>query len=404
MMTNHIDSPHALIFGAGKIGRGFIAHLLHQSKYIISFVDNQEKVVVLLKQNKEYPVVIMGAPEKNIRIPVHDAWLLNEKNAISNAIVETDVIFTAVGGQNLELLGSVMAQGIKERFQKGIKISLNIIICENYHQPARLLRESIVSNLDSQYHNLFQEYIGIAETQVQRSVIEPTPEMIRENPLSLSAQDWWEMPVDADALKPPIPVITGFKLIKNFKNSLQRKLYTYNATNAVICYLGYLKGYTYLADASDDREIISILERTWKESNPAIVQILGYTSDDQKIYAESALKKYQKREIVDPIERNARDPIRKLGRFDRLIGPACLALDCGIQPVAYAYVIAAAFHYDHPDDPKALELQSIIRNEGLSAAIERICALQPEHTLHKLILARYRDFKNVKNTHNLPLL
>ena len=38
---------------------------------------------------------------------------------------------------------------------------------------------------------------------------------------------------------------------------------------------------------------------------------------------------------------------------DRLAGPACLAMEQGIRPVALSRGIAAALRYDAPGDPSA---------------------------------------------------
>ena len=392
----------ALIFGAGKIGRGFIAHLLHVSDYSVSFVDVQETVINHMREYKAYPVNILGAEDKNATIPVEAAWLLSDMDEVSGAVAESDIIFASVGGQNLALLGPVLAKGLEKRFSENPEADLNIVVCENYHKPAQIVRNAVLERLEPRYHDAFNEHVGIAETQIQRSVIEPTEEMVREHPLSLKAQDWWVLPVDADALKKPLPEVTGMKFIENFANALQRKLFTYNATNAVVCYLGYLKGHELLADAALDEEIIGITHRSWNESNPAIVKLLGYTDDEQKEFAEAAMGKYQKREIVDPIERNARDPLRKLGRNDRLVGPACMAMEAGINPEVYAYVIAAALYYDHPDDPRAQTLQQMIREKGVAAVLETVCGLPAGNELHKMILKRYPEFANVKKTGKLP--
>ena len=402
MAVSEQKSPHALIFGAGKIGRGFIAHLLHESNYQLSFVDVQEKIITLLNEYKEYPVVIMGAPEKNVTLPVADAWILSDMENVSEAIADSDVIFISVGGQNVALIGPVLAKGLTKRFERNSHSSLNIIICENYHQPGKIAEKGTLKWLDPKYHAIFRERVGIAETQIQRSVIEPTEEMVREHPLALKAQDHWILPVDADSLKPPVPEVKGFQLVENFQNALQRKLYTYNATNAVVCYLGYLKGYEFLADAANDPEIIEIVEKSWEESNPAIVKQFGYTAEEQHTYAQSALEKYQKREIVDPIERNARDPIRKLGMHDRLVGPASMAIESGIKPLTYAYVIAAALQYDYPDDARAQTLQAWIREKGLAVVLNSICGLALDSELTHMIEKRYHDFKDSKKTGSLP--
>ncbi len=47
-----------LIIGAGKIGRGFIAHLFYKSGYKLWFLDASQEVVQLLNIEKKYRVDI----------------------------------------------------------------------------------------------------------------------------------------------------------------------------------------------------------------------------------------------------------------------------------------------------------------------------------------------------------
>ena len=72
-----------------------------------------------------------------------------------------------------------------------------------------------------------------------------------------------------------------------------------------------------------------------------------------------------------------RDPLRKLGRHDRLVGPACLALEYGIQPYHLALAIAAALHYANLQDPAAVKLQSMLSESGLDVVLREVCGSSP---------------------------
>lgn len=50
----------AIIFGGGKIARGFIAQLLYQSKYEIVFVEQNQALVDQLNRAGKYYVNVMG--------------------------------------------------------------------------------------------------------------------------------------------------------------------------------------------------------------------------------------------------------------------------------------------------------------------------------------------------------
>jgi mannitol-1-phosphate/altronate dehydrogenase len=61
-----------------------------------------------------------------------------------------------------------------------------------------------------------------------------------------------------------------------------------------------------------------------------------FTEDGILSYAKDALKRMVNPFLNDPIERITRDPVRKLGWEDRLIGSMRLALDAGVQPLLLA--------------------------------------------------------------------
>ncbi len=367
---------YAVIFSAGKIARGFIAHLLALSGYRITFVEKNRELVAALRARGRYTVHIMGAPAKSITIEGFEVLGSEESEAVAGRAAEAAVIFVSVGGPNLPQIAPLLAAGLSRRTQP-----VNVILCENYFQPARWLRELV------EQAGCPTGQVGFVETMVLRSTVEPTPEMKAQDPLALKAQDLWEMPADKRAFVGEIPPILGLAPRENFEGGLIRKLFTYNAINAVISYAGHLKGYTLLADAANDAELAALARQAYREVAPALCRKYGFDAEDQDRFAESAIAKYQKREIVDPIERNVRDPIRKLGRNDRLVGPACLALEYGTRPVALARAIAAALRYESPGDAAAAELQRMIRQEGLAAVLKQVCGIDPEGELGKLITA-----------------
>lgn len=53
-----------VIFGAGKIARGFVGHLLYLSNIPFTFVEKADPLVDLINQRGQYTVNILGNPEK----------------------------------------------------------------------------------------------------------------------------------------------------------------------------------------------------------------------------------------------------------------------------------------------------------------------------------------------------
>ncbi|MDR3677005.1 MAG: hypothetical protein P4N24_16060 [Acidobacteriota bacterium] len=375
----------AVIFGAGKIARGFIAHLLVLSGFEITFVEKSRELVALMRQRKRYKVHIMGAPEKSMGIEGFDVLSSEDAHRVAEEVAEAAVIFVSIGGPNLPQVAPLLAAGIQFATAKGRTAPLNIILCENYFQPGPWLRQMVLELLPGNEGNWFQEHVGVVETTVLRSSVEPTEEMKADDPLSVKVQDMWELPADKEAFVGPPPPIQGLFPKEKFQTALIRKLYTYNAINAVFAYLGHLKGYQLLSDAANDPELLREAEACSREAGEGLCKRYGFDPEEQRQFAASAIAKYRKREIVDPIERNARDPVRKLSRNDRLVGPACLALEEGIRPAALSRAIAAGLLYDNAGDPGARNIQALIQRAGLATALREICGISDQDDLAKMI-------------------
>jgi mannitol-1-phosphate 5-dehydrogenase len=300
------------------------------------------------------------------------------------------LVFVSVGGPNLPAVAATLAAGLRARRAAGGR-ALNIICCENWHRPAEVVRQGLVELLAGEDRAYVASQIGIAEATVLRSCIEPTEEQRAADPLAIQAQDYWELQIDAAALVEALPPIPGLKPLANFHAALERKLFTYNAGNAAIAYLGAQRGHRFLYEAANDPMILEVAHGVYRESGAAICARHGYAAEEQAAFAQQSLRKYQDATITDPVERNVRDPWRKLGRHDRLIGPACLALEYGIRPFQLALVIAAALQYSNEEDPAAVRLQQLLADEGLEAVFQKVCGIEPEGVLARLVKERWPE-------------
>lgn len=195
----------AVIFGAGKIARGFIAHLLVLSGFEITFVEKSRELVALMRQRKRYKVHIMGAPEKSMGIEGFDVLSSEDAHRVAEEVAEAAVIFVSIGGPNLPQVAPLLAAGIKIATAKGRTVPLNIILCENYFQPGPWLRQMVLELLPGNEGNWFQDHVGVVQTTVLRSSVEPTEEMKADDPLSVKVQDMWELPADKEAFVGPPP-------------------------------------------------------------------------------------------------------------------------------------------------------------------------------------------------------
>ena len=130
-----------VIFGAGKIARGFIGHLLYLSDIPFVFVEKADVLVDLINERGQYPVNILGAPEKNCTVKGIPALKFSQEEEIIDAIAHADAVFNAVGGKNLAEIVPFYTKGIERRAALAaagqLRRPLNFITCENWKKPAQ---------------------------------------------------------------------------------------------------------------------------------------------------------------------------------------------------------------------------------------------------------------------------
>ena len=380
-----------VIFGAGKIARGFIAHLLSLSDIDFIFVEKADALADLINERGQYTINILGAPEKNYVVKNAKALKFSQEKEITEAIAEADVVFDAVGGKNLQEIVPFYIKGIEKKAEKGGY--LNFVTCENWKEPAKILKEGVEAGIAPEAREYLDNYVGFTESVIMRSGIEAPKELLEKDPLIVNVQNYWHLPVDAARVKGSLPDIKYMEPLTGFAGFLERKFYTYNAANGTTSFVGALLGYKVLAEAAHDERILKILDGVYQETGKALSMKHGISLEEQMAFARTSLNKLQDYTIVDSIERNARDPQRKLGKDDRLVGSARMVLSCGIRPENLCTAIACAIYYRNPEDSSAVALEKVVKEEGIDAVLEKICGIEPEGELGILIKEKIEKIK-----------
>src|SRR5271157_4437993 len=106
---NHMSARTSVIFGAGKIARGFIAHLLTLSGFRITFVEKSPALVSLLRERQKYKVHVMGAPDKDIVIEGFETLSCGEVGLVAQRLAAASVVFVSIGGPNLPQVAPLIA-------------------------------------------------------------------------------------------------------------------------------------------------------------------------------------------------------------------------------------------------------------------------------------------------------
>ena len=354
--------PMAVIFGAGKVGRGFLAQLLNRAGWDFTLVDSHTDTVNALREHDGWDVYNL-ANGANERLQARHIWHIDDN--LEQVLVGSDLMLTAMGANHLKHWAHQIRKPLCERLKIG---EIDLILAENHPRPAAEVREVLLEEANEEERRLIEARLGIAQAQVLRSCIEPTG---NQHPLTVQIQDYWTLPLDGDALRTDIS-IEGFEKKADFERELTRKLFTYNCVNAMVCYIGHLSGYEWLADAANDPMIAELALQAGRESSAALVAAYGFEAAEQEMWCNRALEKYQDESIRDPIERNARDPMRKLGRTERLLGPVHLCIEHDLPYQTLMIGVVAALRYPGaimsetlPTGEAEIKLESLLARESL---------------------------------------
>ena len=381
---------HAVMFGAGNIGRGFLGQLFSESGYEVVFVDVDELLIAALNERGGYPLRLVDN-EHVEELSISPVRALHSRNAeaVAEALSTADIAATAVGARVLPHIAPLVAVGLVRRAEAGTPSALNVIVCENLHEAAAAFRQMVELHVPQSRRPYFETYVGFVDTVIGRMVPPPTPEMRAQDPALIVVEPYKELPVDRRGFVGKIPPIVGMQPCDNFAAYTARKLYLHNCGHAVLAYLGYQRGHTFGYEALDDPAIRPVFEQALTEAQAGIVAGYAVEALWLKAHADDLIQRYANRALGDTIFRLGRDPIRKLAPHDRLVGAARLAEQAGVRPQGLSWGIAAAYRFDPPDDPLAVDLQALIAADGLEAVMSRVSGIEPGEPLAALVRERY---------------
>ena len=349
------------VIGAGKTGRGFIGRLLAESEQSILFIDKNEALVNELNAKKQVRIGFFGDRRPAFTLSDYTAatWDTVQK-------IESELILVSVCGPNLPDVGAAL----RERLDPAKHYY--IITAENSSKPAKVLKEAI----------------GLANVSVSESTVFCTT--IEDGAgMDISSENYPYLQCDADLLDGYVPAVKGIRPVGEFGNFLTRKLFTYNAASCVIAYLGHLRGYTDYGAAANDPEILTLLDRNYAATNRALCAEFGYEETDQAEFAALSKVKFTDRTIVDTVARNAREPQRKLGAAERVIGPMLLLHKHGEDTEVLEMTAAAMLCYDNEGEDK---WRAIKAEKSAAEILTDIGGLPAEHPCFAKILTRYKAF------------
>ncbi|KGP71923.1 mannitol-1-phosphate 5-dehydrogenase [Pontibacillus yanchengensis] len=378
----------AVHFGAGNIGRGFIGELLYASNYETIFVDVNETLIDQLNQRQSYTVELAGSGEK---IDVHNVSGLNsisQKDAVVDAIVNADIITTAVGPHILSAISEIIAQGLEKRLEQG-KSPINIIACENMIGGSEQLKAHILDHINYQ-KDTFEKNVGFPNAAVDRIV----PDQNNDDPLTVKVEPYYEWVVETSDIKGEKPPVQGIKYVDDLTPFIERKLFTVNTGHAGAAYLGRYYGHQTIKQAMDDPTIVGKVRAALHESGSVLIEKYNFSKEEHHEYIEKIIERFLNPDLSDEVTRVGRAPKRKLGSNDRLIRPALEYIEwVGKDPENLSEIIAAALLYKDDNDDEASSLHQSVKEKGAIETLKEVAELEDDSRLVKAVETRLNEMK-----------
>ncbi|MDT3425323.1 mannitol-1-phosphate 5-dehydrogenase [Paenibacillus forsythiae] len=378
----------AVHFGPGNIGRGFIGLLLSKSGYEVCFVARNEKQIAQLRRRKQYPVELANNKSDTSIIRNVTAIHINDRKDVNEAIAAADLITTAVGVSALKHIAPSIAKGIVNRFRTNDR-PLNIMACENAIGASTQLKKWVYKELPAKWLVKADRLLAFPNTAVDRIV----PAQNHEDPLKVEVEPFYEWVIHRPALKEGHQEIKGALYVDSLEPYIERKLFTVNTGHCCAAYFGYLAGLWTIQEAMADPRLKHKVRKVMEETGSVLVRRHGFDESKHRKYIDKTIERFANPHLLDQIVRVGRSPIRKLSRNDRLVRPALLAHDYGIETPYLVSAIGAALCFNAEKDSEAAKLQQELREQGISQVIEQYLEIEEKHPLHRLIVTAYNEIK-----------
>jgi mannitol-1-phosphate 5-dehydrogenase len=369
----------AVHFGAGNIGRGFIGLVLHNAGYEVVFADVNGELIDDLAGSTSYLVREVGVRASVSTVDNYRALnsATNETDVVAE-LATADIVTTAVGPNILKFVAPLIAKALDLRDPR--RAPLGVMACENAINATSLLREYVMDGLEDPF---LASRAVFANTAVDRIV----PGQPEDAGLDVTVEAFFEWAIEKEPFGDAIPVIPEAHFVDDLAPYIERKLFTVNTGHATAAYHGFIAGATSIAEAIGLPSVLAEVRAVLGETKTLLVAKHGFAPGVQQEYIETNLQRFANEELADTPERVGRQPLRKLSRHERFVGPAAELAERGMAAGSLVRAMGAAVRFDVPDDPQSVEMLEKLRVMSPHGFVVDVTGLDPSNPLFAQVVA-----------------
>ncbi|AXK50946.1 mannitol-1-phosphate 5-dehydrogenase [Spiroplasma alleghenense] len=337
----------AIHFGAGNIGRGFIAPILFQDKKIeeIVFVDVNEKLVQQINQEKKYQVIEKGNQISKIEIKnikaITGTSIFDDTSKLN--FDDYSILTISIGQNNLKYILPQILKIISQR-----TTPLVIMCCENGNRVSTFFKDMILEQ------GVKMQDINFVDCVVDRIV----PNAVFKN-LDVEVEKYYSWVVNLDQWPKEVEKITSLEYSNNIEGEINKKICLLNGAHAAIGWYRWQVDkfkISFVRESLAQDDTMEFVQGYLNELVEIISLKYNFEKTDLKNYAKKIIERFTNPYLDDELERVCRNPIQKLQINERILNPLLFAIEKDLTCNYIKKTFKNALNYANPKDKEAVQL------------------------------------------------
>lgn len=376
------------VIGAGRTGRGsFGEQFFSEGGFHITFADIDAPLIEELRSQGWYTVemkdFISGA-STTVRVEGFDVVnTVTERDAFINALACSTYVAVAVFPSSFPQIAKDLADMVETRRSLGMTAPVAVILGGNYVGLSEYFSQAMGDILAARGAAPLESNVALLTSRANRKVafrdcvLYGRLPLVGDNKEVLLVDD--RLPFGG-GYDPP-----SFFQLGDAGRAMAEKIWSDNLVHCSLGFAAACKGYEIVNQAVEDDNVRMLAYRAWLEGRKALNAEYGTPFLDEE-QTQEMFDKFASPFFHDKTTRVVRQPIRKLSRNDRFIGPALLCLRHGIIPYAISRAAALGFCFKDPAVPQSLEIAQRLEHDGVEETVAGVCGLDPSEQNDRIVL------------------
>ena len=312
----------AIHFGAGNIGRGFIAPVLQENNYEVVFVDVNKELIEQINLLQRYKVKSISLnASSDIFVKNISGLLLDDEEFLNEKLAKADLITTSVGPKFVKDIFNLVSSTKTEKIQ-------TFIAFENMY------RASTSNSTES----------GLSKLVLIDAVVDKIVPPQNITSLDVIVEEYGSIILDNNVNTKPL---NESKIVSysNYEHEFYKKLWLLNGLHLKLAYFGLSRNIKYIHEILSNQEGLDFAERAIDSLSKAY-SLFSNSTEDLKDFKQTILNRFSMPEIQDEVTRIARNPQIKFSKDERFERPLRLLISADEDVETFKNIIDIIFESD----------------------------------------------------------